>query len=138
MAFTGPYVCNNFLQDLLAFLTGKTIKMALYDSTASLTAATSAYTTSGELASGSGYTTGGKTMTGFTTGRSGSVAYADWDDVVWTSASLTAYGALQHNSTDSKAMLVLDFGGPKQVIAGTLTIVLPTADSTHAFLRLSS
>lgn len=138
MAFTGPAICNNFRQDLLGLLSVKTIKVALYDNTATLTSSTSAYTTSGELASGGGYTTAGKALSGFTTGISGGVAWIDWTDLAWTTFTGTPYGALKYNSTDSnKAIDVIDFGGPKIVINGTLTIVWPAADSTHAILRLS-
>ena len=76
-----------------------TIKIALYTSSASLGAATTAYTTSGEVASGNGYTTGGETLTNPVIGTSGTTAYVDFDNPEWTSASFTTAGALIYNDT---------------------------------------
>lgn len=137
MAFSGPYVCDNFRQDLLAlWIASKTIKTALFNSSATLTNTITAYATTNEI-TGTGYTAAGVTMAGGTTSRTGAVAWIDWTtDPQWTSASFTARGALTYNSTNNTAMWVLDFGVDKTVIAGTFKIVLPTADATHAIFRL--
>jgi len=109
-------------------LVADTIKIALYTSSASLGASTTAYTTSNEVANGSGYTTGGVTLANRTVSTSGTTAFFDADDPTWTSASFTARGALIYNSTNSdKAIAVLNFGGDFTVSSGTFRIVFPAA-----------
>ena len=112
-----------------------TIKVALFTSSASLGASTTAYSTSNEV-SGTGYTAGGVTLTSTTVATTGTVAYFDADDPSWTSASFTARGALIYNDTNSdKAIAVLDFGGDFTVAGGTFKIVLPAA-GTAAIIRI--
>jgi len=109
-------------------LVADTIKIALYTSSASLGASTTAYTTSNEVANGSGYTTGGVTLANRTVSTSGTTAFFDADDPTWTSASFTARGALIYNSTNGdKAIAVLNFGGDFTVSSGTFRIVFPAA-----------
>jgi hypothetical protein len=109
-------------------LVADTIKIALYTSSASLGASTTAYTTSNEVANGSGYTTGGVTLANRTVSTSGTTAFFDSDDPTWTSASFTARGALIYNSTNGdKAIAVLNFGGDFTVSSGTFRIVFPAA-----------
>lgn len=116
-------------------LASDTIKIALYSSSASLGASTTAYTTSNEI-TGTGYTAGGVTLTNQTVATSGTTAYFDADDPTWTSASFTARGALLYNSTNSdKAIAVLDFGGDFTVSSGTFRIVFPAA-GTSAIVRI--
>ena len=108
-------------------LAADTIKIALYTSSASLGASTTAYTTSNEI-SGSGYSAGGETLTSTTVSTSGTTAFFDADDPTWTSASFTARGALIYNSSASdKAIAVLNFGGDFTVSSGTFRIVFPAA-----------
>ena len=123
-------MCTSFKEDLFQKeqdLDSDTIKIALYTSSASLGAATTAYTTSGEVASGSGYTTGGETLTNPVIGTSGTTAYVDFDNPEWTSASFTTAGALIYNDTTAgdNAIAVLNFGGDFTVTAGTFRIVFP-------------
>jgi len=114
---------------------GDTIKIALYTSSASLGAGTTAYTTSNEI-SGTGYTAGGETLANQDVAITGTTAHFDADDPTWTSASFTARGALIYNSTNAnKAIAVLDFGGDFTVSSGTFRIVFPAAGAA-AIIRI--
>ena len=109
-------------------LVADTIKIALYTSSASLGAGTTAYSTSNEVANGNGYATGGVTLANKAVSTSSTTAYFDADDPTWTSASFTARGALIYNSSASdKAIAVLNFGGDFTVSSGTFRIVFPAA-----------
>lgn len=109
------------------------LKIALYTSNSTIGADTTVYTTTDEIA-GAGYTAGGEVMTGVTVNTSGTTAYVDFADVVWT-GSLTARGALIYNSSKSnKSIAVLDFGADK-TSATVFTIQMPANDSTNALLR---
>ena len=124
-------MCTSFKEDLFQKeqdLDSDTIKIALYTSSASLDAATTAYTTSGEVASGNGYTTGGETLTSPVIGTSGTTAYVDFDNPEWASASFTTAGALIYNDTTAgnNSIAVLNFGGDFTVTSGTFRIVFPT------------
>jgi len=132
-------MCTSFKEELFNKehdLDTDTIKIALYTSSATLSAATTAYTTTNEI-SGTGYTAGGETLTGATIATSGTTAYVDFDDPEWTSASFTTAGALIYNSTlaGNEAIAVLDFGGDFTVTSGTFRIVFP-APGTAAILRI--
>ena len=126
-------VCTSFKQELLTgthnftATTGDTFKIALYTSSASLDASTTAFTTSNEI-SGTGYSSGGVELTNRTVSTSTTTAFFDADDPTWTSASFTARGALIYNSSNSnKAIAVLNFGGDFTVSSGTFRIVFPAA-----------
>ena len=112
--------------------------IALYTSSASLSDITTVYTTSGEV-TGTGYTAGGKPLTVSTAPTSsGTTAYIDFSDVVWSSATITAAGALIYNSSKSNAAVaVLDFGGNKTSTAGDFTIQFPAAGPTTAIIRIA-
>ncbi len=115
-------------------------KLALYTSSATLGAATTAYTTSDEVSSsGTNYTAGGLTLTISQVPTStGTTAFLDFDDLTFPSATLTARGALIYNATQSnKAVAVLDFGSDKTSTAGNFTIQFPTPNSTSAILRIA-
>jgi hypothetical protein len=137
-------LCTSFKVDLLSgtqnFVsgTGNTFKMALYTSSATLGATTTAYTTTNEI-TGTGYTAGGNTLAvSVSPTSSGTTAYLSFTDTSWTTATFTCRGALIYNSTNSnKAVAVFDFGSDKQVIGGTFTITFPTADSTSAVIRIA-
>ena len=115
-----------------------TYKIALYTSAASLDAATTAYTTSGEVV-GTGYTAGGNTLAiSVVPVSSSTTAYLSFTNSSWTTATITARGAMIYNSTQSnKCVAVLDFGSDKTSTAGTFTIVFPTADATNAIIRIA-
>ena len=144
MAFSGNYMCTSFKTELMTAThnftnsTGNTFKLALYDNSASFTAATTAYTTSNEI-SGSGYSAGGGTLTNVTPPSSSTTAFTDFDDLTFSTATITARGALIYNDTAAgdPSVVVLDFGGDKTSTAGDFKIVMPTADATNALIRIA-
>lgn len=136
-------MCTSFKQELLTAThdftpsTGDTFKVALYTSSASLDATTTAYTSSNEV-SGTGYTAGGNTLTSVTPTTSGTVAYVDFGDTTWTTASFTARGALIYNSSKAnKAIAVLDFGENKTVSTGNFQIQFSPATASEAIIRIA-
>ena len=133
-------MCTQFKRDVmlgLHDLDSDTIKIALYTSSASLSADTTAYTTSGEVASGGGYTTGGETLASASVIENGTSGCFDSDDPEWTSATFTARGALIYNDTDGdRAIAVLDFGGDFTVAGGTFKIVFPAQTASNAIVRI--
>jgi hypothetical protein len=118
--------------------TADTFKIALYTSSATLDASTTVYSASNEV-SGTGYTATGNTLTISQVPTSTSTtAWLDFADTSWTTATITANGALIYNSSQgNRAVAVLAFGGDKTSTAGTFTIVFPTADSTNAIIRIA-
>ena len=126
-------MCTSFKSEILDEqhdLVADTIKIALYTSSASLDASTTAFTTSNEI-SGTGYSSGGVELTSRTVSTSSTTAFFDADDPTWTSASFTARGALIYNSSNSnKAIAVLNFGGDFTVSSGTFRIVFPAAGAS--------
>ena len=134
-------VCNSFKQELLQGLhdlDGHTLKLALYTSSATLGPTTTAFSTTNE-SSGTNYTSGGATLSNVAVSLSGTVAFVDFDDVTFSSATIAdAPGALIYNSSASnRAIAVLDFGSTKSVSGGTLTVSLPSASATTALIRIS-
>jgi len=131
-------MCTSFKAEILDEqhdLVADTIKIALYTSSASLGAGTTAYSTTNEI-TGTGYTAGGVTLGSKTVDTSGTTAYFDAADPSWTSASFTANGALIYNDTNSdKAIAVLAFGGDFTVAGGTFQIVFPAAGA-NAIVRI--
>ena len=145
MAITSA-ICTSFKQELLVgthnftATTGNTFKIALFTSSATLGASTTAYSTSNEItnSSGTAYTAGGATLTSVTPTTDSTTAICDFADVSYTSASFTANGALIYNSSQSdKAVCAIAFGSDKTVTSGTFTIQFPTADATNAIIRLA-
>lgn len=119
--------------------TSQTFKIALYTSSATLGASTTAYSSSNEV-SGTGYSAGGQALTiSQVPTSSGTTAFLDFADVTWTTATITARGALIYlaNGTTNPAVAVLDFGGDKTSTAGDFTIQFPTADASSAILRIA-
>ena len=136
-------MCTSFKTQLLTGThdftngTGDTFKIALFTSSATLGAATTAYSTTNET-SGTGYTAGGNTLTNVTPTSSGTTAFTDFADTTWSTASITARGALIYNSTEADAaVVVLDFGSDKTSTAGDFTIQFPTADASNAIIRIA-
>lgn len=136
-------MCTSFKVQLLSgtqnFNTGttKVYKIALYTSTATLSAATTAYSSTNEVV-GTGYTATGETLVVSQIPTStGTTAFIDFSDVTWTSATITARGALIYNSTDNTAVAVLDFGADKSSTAGDFTIIFPAADASNAIIRIA-
>lgn len=113
-------------------------KLALYTSSASLGAATTVYTTSGET-SGTGYSAGGGALTISQVPQAASTtAILNFATETFSSATITARGALIYNDTNSDtAVAVLDFGGDKTSTAGDFSVVFPTFDATNAIIRIA-
>ena len=144
-------ICSSFKQELLQgkhdfdSSGGDTFKIALYDSDASLGAATTDYSSSEEITNtaGSAYTAGGAALTNSGVSLSSTTAFTDFSDVSYTSASFTANGALIYNTTTdggsstTDAVAVIAFGSDKTATNGTFTIQFPTADATNAIIRLA-
>jgi hypothetical protein len=134
-------MCTSFKSEALQGVhdfTTDTFKIALYTSSATLSAATTAYSATNEV-SGTGYTAGGETLTvtGGAVSTSGTTAYVDFSDVTWSTATITARGALIYNSSQAnKAVAVLDFGSDKTSTAGDFVITMPTADASNAIIRI--
>lgn len=145
MAFSGNFMCTSFKVELMQGVhnftasTGNTFKLALYDNNASFTAATTAYTSSNEVANSGTYSAGGGTLTNITPTSSGTTAFTDFDDLSFTSATITAYGAMIYNDTASgnPSVCILDFGGAKTSTSGTFQIIFPTADASNAIIRIA-
>ena len=120
-----------------AATTADTFKIALYTSAATMSAATTAYSATNET-SGTGYTAGGRTLTAVAPTSSGTTAFLDFNDTTWSTATITANGALIYNSTQGgKAVAVLAFGGDKTSTNGDFTIIFPTADASNAIIRIA-
>mgnify|MGYP000103132359 FL=1 len=145
-------MCTSFKQQLLTgthnftTTTGNTFKLALYaissggksSTTATLGASTTAFTTTGEVASSGSYATGGGTLTNVTPTTDGTTGITDFADLSFTTATITARGALIYNSSATNAAVAaLDFGGDKTSTAGTFTIQFPTADASNAIIRIA-
>jgi len=146
MAITSA-VCTSFKVELLKGVhnftatTGNTFKIALYTSSATLGASTTAYSTSNEITntSGTAYTAAGATLTSVTPVASSTTAVCDFSDVSYTDATFTANGCLIYNDSASgdPSCVVVAFGADKTVTSGTFTIQFPTADATNAIIRIA-
>lgn len=131
-------ICNSYKQEILEGVHSSTdtYKIALYTSSATLSASTTAYSSTNEV-SGTGYDAGGKTLTGYVSGLSTGTAYITFDDPSWTSSTITARGCLIYNSSKSnKAVACFDFGSDVISVSGTFTIDLPAAGAS-ALIRIA-
>lgn len=149
MAFTGNFMCTSFKQELLqakhdfTASTGHTFKIALYTNSASFTAATTDYTATNEVANSGSYSAGGGTLTNISPTTTGTTAFTDFADITFTSATITARGALIYNTTTgggagtTNTVAVLDFGSDKTSTAGDFQILFPTADASNAIIRIA-
>jgi hypothetical protein len=148
MPFTGNFMCTSFKDQILEAVHdfrssgGDTFKIALYTSSATLDATTTAYTSSNEVPNSGTYSAGGGTLTNVSPTTSGTTAFTDFDDISFTSATINARGALIYNTTPTHtytnpSVAVLDFGGDKISTSGTFTIQFPTADASNAIIRIS-
>jgi hypothetical protein len=141
MAITSA-IATSFKQEILVEghnLTqgADTIKLALFTSSATLGAGTTAYATTNEV-SGTNYTAGGAALTNVTPTTSGTTAIVDFADLTFGTATVTARGCLLYNDTNrDKAICAIDFGGDKTSTAGDFTVVFPAADASNAIIRLA-
>jgi hypothetical protein len=137
-------MCTSFKVELLKGVhnftnsSGNTFNIALYTSSASLGAGTTAYTTSNEV-SGTNYTAKGQALTNVTPTASSTTALTDFTDETFSNVTLTARGALIFNDSASgdPAVCVLDFGSDKSASSGDFTVVFPAADSSNAIIRIA-
>lgn len=141
-------MCTSFKQQLLEakhdFVAsgGHTFKLALFTSSATLDSSTTDYATTNEV-SGTGYSAGGSALTNVNPTTSGTTAFTDFDDLTFSTATITANGALIYNTTTdggsgtTDAVCVLAFGGDKTSTAGDFTIQFPTADASNAIIRIA-
>tara|TARA_R100000808_G_C2031063_1_gene74893 strand:- start:8 stop:433 length:426 start_codon:yes stop_codon:yes gene_type:complete len=137
-------VCTSFKSELLSgvhdFATaGDTFKLSLYTSSSTINnASTTVYTTSDEVANSGSYTAGGGSLANQAVSTDGTTAIVDFDDLSFTSATITARYALIYNSSDSnKAVCVLDFGTDQTSTSGTFTIQFPSAGASTAIIRVA-
>jgi len=140
-------ICNSFKVEILKAVhdftasSGNIFNLALYTSSASLGAGTTAYSSSNEITntSGSAYSAKGKALTSVTPVLDSSTAVCDFSDVSWTSASFTANGCLIFNdsATGDPAVCAVAFGSDKTVSSGTFTIQFPAADASNAIVRIA-
>ncbi len=150
-------ICTSFKQEILQGIhnftsgsgggtttttgTGNTFKTALYTSSATMSAATTAYSATNEV-SGTGYSSGGAALTNVTPTTSSTTALTDFADLTWSGSSITARGAMIYNSSTTggsanRAVEVLDFGADKTSTSGDFTIQFPTADASNAIIRIA-
>jgi hypothetical protein len=147
MAITSA-LCTSFKTELLEgkhdfnASGGHTFKIALYTSSADLGAATTSYSTTNEVV-GTGYTAGGVVLTNIDPAASGTTAFVDFADATWTTATITAAGALIYNTTTdggtdtTNAVAVISFGGDKTSTNGDFVVQMPTADASNAIIRIA-
>jgi hypothetical protein len=148
MAFTGNFMATSFKQQLLEgvhdfrLTGGDTFKLSLYDNNASFTAATTAFTATDEVPDSGSYASGGGDLTRVDPTSTGTTAFTDFADLSFTSATITARGAMIYNSTPTHTytnptVAILDFGSDKTSTTGTFTIQFPTPDASNAILRIA-
>ena len=140
-------MCTSFKKELMEakhnFLLsgGNDFKIALYTSSATMSASTTAYSATNEISNtaGSAYSAEGASLTRIDPTSSGTTGFTDFADIAWTTATFTARGALIYNETTSgdPAVIVLDFGADKTATAGTFTIAFPAADASNAIIRIA-
>ena len=140
-------MCTSFKQQLLEaqhdFRSGgHTFKLALFTSSATLDATTTDYSVTNEV-SGTNYSAGGGALTNVSPATSGTTAFTDFNDLTFSTATITANGAVIYNTTTgggsgtTDAVVVLAFGGDKTSTAGDFTIQFPTADASNAIIRIA-
>jgi len=145
MAFTGNFLCTSFKKELMEakhnFLAsgGNTFNVALYNNSASFTAATTAYTSSNEI-SGTNYSAKGQALGNVNPTTSSTTAFTDFADEVFSNVTISAVrGAMIFNDSASgdPSVCILDFGADKAASSGDFTIVFPTADASNAIIRIA-
>ena len=141
-------MCSSFKQELLqgkhdfTASTGHTFKLALFTSSATLGASTTDYATTNEV-SGTGYSAGGNSLTNVSPTLDGTTAITDFADLTFSTATITANGAMIYNTTTgggsgtTDSVIILAFGGDKTSTAGDFTIQFPTADASNAIIRIA-
>lgn len=142
MSFTGSYITNSFQTEVFGGIHvfgTDTFKIALYTSSATLNASTTAYSSTNEV-SGTGYVAGGTSLSGYSltswATANGTVITISWNNPAWASSSITARGALIYNSSKAnRSVMVIDFGSDKTTSNQTFTVVLPSNTANTAIIR---
>ena len=143
MAITTSSITSSFKRQVVGGVQniasgGNTLKLALYTDTAVIGPGLASYTTTGEVGNSGDYAAKGKSLVGQTTSLSGTTAIADFTDLSYLTATISAMGALIYNSTAAnKSIAVLDFTTVKTSTAGTFTIQFPNYTDTLAIIRLA-
>ncbi|MBI2007651.1 hypothetical protein HYS85_00225 [Candidatus Saccharibacteria bacterium] len=140
-------MCSSFKQELLEAVHdfrpgGDTMKLALYTSSATLGATTTAYSATNEVGNSGTYSAGGGNLTAVSPNLDSTTAITDFSDISFTSATITARGALIYNSTPTHtytnpSVIVLDFGSDQTSTNGTFTVQFPVANSANAIIRIA-
>ena len=144
MAFTGNFMCTSFKVELMKGVhdftnsSGNTFNIALYTNSASFTAATTAYTSGNEV-TGTAYVAKGNALVNVTPTSTSTTAFTDFGDSTWSTSTITARGAMIFNDTAAgdPSVVILDFGADKSSSAGDFVVVMPTADSSSAIIRIA-
>ena len=159
MAFSGNFMCTSFKKELMTAThnftngSGDVFQIALYTNSATFNAATTAAifgAGNNEVATSGTYTSGGpagststNSLTNVTPTTSGTTAFTDFANKTFTSATITARGALIYNSSagaganTANSVVVLDFGSDKSSTAGDFQIVFPNPDASNALIRIA-
>lgn len=126
-----------------------TFRAALYVTTATVNASTTAYSATNEV-SGTGYTAGGVTLTGSpvwntptatNSSASAGVAFTTpTASITYTTVTLaTAFDAvLIYNSTQNNTAVSVHTFGSQTVTAGTFTLTMPSNTTSTALIRLAT
>lgn len=147
-------ICNVFKTDILKGVhnftasTGDTYNLALFTSSATLSASTTAYsapadpaadpTSTNEVSTtGTAYPAGGSALTNITPALDGSTAQMDFDDLTFSGVTLTARGALIYKDSSNEAVMALNFGGDKTATAGDFTIQFPDPTGSTAIIEIA-
>jgi len=147
VAFTGNFMATSYKVGIIRgdhkirLTGGDTLKIALYDSSASFNAATTNYTVTNEI-TGAGYTAGGQVLVPTEPTSGGTTGYCDFADPLWN-GTISARGAMVYNTTTDEGtgttdtILILDFGSTRAVVSDDFKVIMPTADELNAILRIS-
>jgi len=139
-------MCNTFKQELLGGvhdLDTNSLKVALIKASPSGTygAATANYsdvTGNSDEASGTNYSAGGQVLDSASITLSGTTAFVDFADEVFSNLTISADGAIIYNTSQgNKAIAVFNFGSTVTSTAGDFTVVFPAADASNAVIRIS-
>jgi hypothetical protein len=141
--FTGNYLCTSFKVELLKgvhdfSVGGHVFKLALYNESATLSAATTAYSATDEIPATGGYIAGGVTLSQLAPAADGTTALVSFATAT-VSGEISARGGLIYNSSvaGNPAVMVLDFGLVRSSVGSVFTVQFPLANADTAILRIS-
>ena len=144
MAITTNAIANSFKKELLegkhnfTASTGDKFKLALYTSSATLGKSTTAFTSTNQVAASGSYVSGGGALVNAGTSLASNTAIVDFNNLSFTSATITARGALIYNTSNSNtAVCVLNFSTDKSSTSGTFTIQFPAFTTSAGIIRIA-